>query len=68
MRELVDELVDLGDAPGRANVELKTIGLIASALAGGDSIDDPDVLRSGRSQTANFRLDARPFHVGHFLA
>ena len=65
VRELVDELVDLGDAPGRANVELKTMGLIASVLAGGDSIDDADVLRSGRSQTANVRLDGVRVHSGH---
>jgi len=29
-------------------VGLKALGLIASALAGGNSIDDADALRSGR--------------------
>src|ERR1700735_657470 len=52
LRELFDERVDLGDAVGHANVGLKAMGLIASALSGGDSIDDADVLRSGRSQAA----------------
>ncbi len=67
VRELVDELVDLGDAPGRANVGLKTMGLIASALAGGDSIDDADVLRSGRSQTAIGAWMPAPSTLGTFL-
>jgi len=33
-RELVDELVDLGDTPGRANPGGKAMTLVASALAG----------------------------------
>ena len=45
--ELVDDHVDLGDAPGRANPGDKMLTLVASALAGGDCIDADDVLRSG---------------------
>ena len=45
--ELVDNHVDLGDAPGRANTGDKVMTLAASALAGGDCIDDADVLRTG---------------------
>ena len=45
--ELVDHHVDLGDAPGRANAGDKFLTLVASALAGGDCIDDTDALRSG---------------------
>ena len=45
--ELVDRHVDLGCAPGRANTGDKLMTLVASALAGGDCIDDPDALRSG---------------------
>ena len=45
--ELVDNHVDLGDAPGRANTGDKLMTLVASALAGGDCIDDADVLRTG---------------------
>ncbi len=67
VRELVDELVDLGDAPGRANVGLKAMGLIASALSGGDSIDDADVLRSGRSQAAIGAWMPAPSTLGTFL-
>ena len=45
--ELVDQHVDLGDAPGRANPGDKLMTLVASALAGGYCIDDADALRSG---------------------
>ena len=47
LREVVDSHVDLGDAPGRANPGDKLLTLVASALAGGDFIDDADVLRRG---------------------
>ena len=40
LKELVDEGVHLGDAPGHANVGQKATALVASALVGGDSIDD----------------------------
>ena len=42
--QLVDRRLDLGDAPGRANTGAKMMTLVASALAGGDCIDDADVL------------------------
>ena len=40
LRELVDHHLDLGGAPGRANTGDKMLTLVASALAGGDCIDD----------------------------
>ena len=45
--QLVDRRLDLGRAPGRANTGDKVMTLVASALAGGDCIDDDDVLRTG---------------------
>ena len=45
--ELVRQRLDLGDAPGRANTGDKILTLVASALAGGDCIDDADALRTG---------------------
>ena len=45
--QLVQEHLDLGDAPGRANTGDKLMTLVTSALAGGDCIDDADALRSG---------------------
>ena len=47
--ELVDRHLDLGRAPGRANPGDKMLTLVASALAGGDCIDDADALRAGRT-------------------
>ena len=52
LRELVGKHVDLGDAPGRANMGDKMLTLVASALAGGDCIDDADVLRIGGTARA----------------
>ena len=45
--ELAGNHVDLGNAAGRANTGDKMLTLVASALAGGDCIDDADVLRTG---------------------
>ena len=47
LSQLVQQFLDLGDAPGRANVGDKIMTLAASALAGGDCIDDADALRAG---------------------
>ena len=47
LRELVDHRLDLGGVPGRANTGDKMLTLVASALAGGDWIDDADALRAG---------------------
>ena len=51
LRELVDRHLDLGYAPGRANAGDKMLTLVASALAGGDCIDDADALRAGRTSS-----------------
>ncbi len=47
LRELVDGYLDLGDKPGRANAGDKLLTLVASALAGGDCIDDAGALQTG---------------------
>ena len=44
---MIDERVDLGDRPGAANSGAKVLTVIGAALAGGDSIEDLEVLRSG---------------------
>ncbi len=67
LRELIDTHVDLGAVAGRANPGLKTMGLIASALAGGDSIDDAEVLRCGRSEEAIGQWMPAPSTLGTFL-
>ena len=45
--QLVDRHLDLGHATGRANIGDKMMTLVASALAGGDCINDADALRTG---------------------
>ena len=65
--ELVHNHVDLGDAPGRANTGDKMMTLVASALAGGDCIDDADVLRSRWGRPRPGRHSQGTLHLGAFL-
>ena len=65
--ELVNKHVDLGDAPGRANTGDKLMTLVASALAGGDCIDDADVLRSGSTGRVLGCVVKAPSTLGTFL-
>ena len=65
--ELVDHHLDLGDAPGRANTGDKLMTLVASALAGGDCIDDADALRSGGTAGVLGCVVKAPSTLGTFL-
>ena len=65
--ELADRHVDLGDAPGRANAGDKLLTLVASALAGGDCIDDADVLRAGETERVLGCKVKAPSTLGTFL-
>ena len=65
--ELVGKHVDLGDAPGRANPGDKLLTLVASALTGGDCIDDADVLRTGGTADAIGCVVKAPSMLGTFL-
>ena len=65
--ELVDRHVDLGDAPGRANAGDKVLTLVASALAGGDCIDDADALRAGETAQVLGCAVKAPSTLGTFL-
>ena len=65
--ELVDKHVDLGDAPGWANPGDKLLTLVASALAGGDCIDDADALRSGGTARVLGCVVKAPSTLGTFL-
>ena len=66
--QLVDRRLDLGDAPGRANPGDKISTLVASALAGGDCIDDADALRTGRTACTLGCVVKGALHPGHFPA
>ena len=65
--QLVDRHLDLGRAPGRANTGDKLMTLVASALAGGDCIDDADVLRSGGTASVIGGTVKAPSTLGTFL-
>ena len=65
--QLVDRHLDLGHAKGRANTGDKMMTLVASALAGGDCIDDADALRAGgTARVLGFTAKA-PSTLGAFL-
>ena len=65
--QLVDRHLDLGHATGRANTGDKMMTLVASALAGGDCIDDADALRAGgTARVLGFTAKA-PSTLGTFL-
>ena len=65
--ELVRQRLDLGDAPGRANTSDKMMTLVASAMAGGDCIDDADVLRTGGTACTLGGTVKAPSTLGTFL-
>ena len=65
--QLVDRRLDLGRAPGRANTGAKIMTLVASALAGGDCIDDADALRAGGTAGALGCVVKAPSTLGTFL-
>jgi hypothetical protein len=67
LKDLVEEHLDLGRKPGRANVGDKLLTLVASALAGGDSIDDAGALgAAGTGRVLGFTVKA-PSTLGTFL-
>ena len=65
--QLLRKRLGLGDAPGRANTGGKMMTLAASALAGGDCIDDADVLRTGGTACAIGCVVKAPSTLGAFL-
>ena len=65
--QLVDRHLHLGNALGRANTGDKVMTLVASALAGGDCIDDADVLRTGGTAGAIGCVVKAPSTLGTFL-
>jgi hypothetical protein len=64
---LVDEAVDLGDRAGAANAGAKVMTLVAAMALGADSIEDCDVLRSGRTAAVLCHRVAAPSTIGTFL-
>jgi hypothetical protein len=69
LRELFDTFVDLGEPAGSAgaNVGLKAMTLVHSALAGGDCIDDAGALRAGSTSEVLGQAVRAPSTLGTFL-
>ena len=67
LHELVQKHLGLGDAPGRANPGDKLMTLVTSALAGGDCIDDADMLRAGGTARVLGCAVKAPSTLGTFL-
>ena len=65
--EVVERYLDLNNAAGRANTGDKLLTLVASALAGGDCIDDADALRSGGTARVLGWVVKAPSTLGTFL-
>ena len=67
LRELFDEGVDPGDAPGGANVGEKAMTLVHPALAGATWIGDADWLRAGATGEVLGHRVAASSTLGTFL-
>ena len=67
LRELFAKHVDLGDRPGRARAGDKAMTAINSLLAGGEWIDDADLLRAGSSQAVLGHRALAASTLGTFL-
>jgi hypothetical protein len=64
---VVDAMLDLGERPGAARPGRKVLTLMYSALVGGDSIDDADVLRCGETERVLGQRVMAPSTLGTFL-
>ncbi|MBA3366032.1 MAG: IS1380 family transposase [Actinobacteria bacterium] len=64
---IVDETVDLGGRAGAARPGRKLLTLVGSALIGGDSIDDANVLRCGETERVLCHRVMAPSTLGTFL-
>jgi Transposase DDE domain group 1 len=64
---VVDELVDLGDRPGAHRPGRKVLTLLHAMVAGGDAIDDANLLRTGRTLEVLGHRVMAPSTLGTFL-
>jgi hypothetical protein len=67
VEQMVDKMVRLGERVGAANPGRKVLTLIHAIVAGADSIDDADVLRSGGSEALLGHKAMAPSTLGTFL-
>ncbi len=67
IEQIVEEVVDLGERPGAARPGRTLLTFVLSALVGGDSIDDADVLRCGETRRVLGQRVLAPSTLGTFL-
>jgi hypothetical protein len=67
IEQAADALIDLGDRPGAAHPGRKLLTLVHSMLAGGDCIDDADLLRCGQTASVLGHRVMAPSTLGTFL-
>ena len=67
IEQVIDETLELGERAGAARPGRKLLTLVCSALVGGDSIDDADVLRCGETQRVLGHRVMAPSTLGTFL-
>jgi hypothetical protein len=67
IEQVTDQLVDLGDQPGRARPGRKLLTLVHAMVAGGDCIDDLELLRSGATGSVLGHRVMAASTVGTFL-
>ena len=67
IEQVVDETLDLGERAGAARPGRKLLTLVCSALVGGDSIEDADVLRCGETERVLGHRVMAPSTLGTFL-
>jgi hypothetical protein len=67
IEQAADQLIDLGERPGAAHPGRKLLTLVHSTLAGGDCIDDADLLRCGATSRVLGHHVMAPSTLGTFL-
>jgi hypothetical protein len=67
IEQAADALIDLGERPGAAHPGRKLLTLVHSMLAGGDCIDDADLLRCGQTASVLGHRVMAPSTLGTFL-
>jgi hypothetical protein len=67
IEQTADQLINLGERPGSARPGRKLLTLVHSMLAGGDCIDDADLLRCGATSKVLGHRVMAPSTLGTFL-
>jgi hypothetical protein len=67
IEQTADQLIDLGERPGTHRPGRKLLTLVHAMLAGGDCIDDADLLRCGQTASVLGHRVMAPSTLGIFL-